>query len=622
VPAIVAGCSGSKNDTSAVTDSSSDTLLEPFTPPPLADIEAKAGWTDLPVVDAMDRLRERQAGEKPEVTVAEALALKNDSDANNAKIVSALGRLPEKPTDVNWDSTFTRHFPTDVKALNPILASSSEEFDMGSLMGVNLFSFDWNLKPFAVSQFVKSWQASSDQMIHKVVMRDDMTWSDGKPITAHDVEFSFRQIMNPKIQVPALRSGCDMIKAVIAYDDHTVLYFHKEKLATNIWNVNFSLMPKHIYESTIPGDTTLLSSPRHVELEENPVCGGMYTLSRRTRNQEIVLERRESYYMHNGKQVREKPYFKTVRFLIIQEPATALLALKKGDIDEMLLNPEFWMTQTNDDEFYAKNTKVRGTEWSYSYFGWNLKTPYFDDVRVRKAMSYAMDYDEMLNKLCYGLYEPCSGVFHPTAWMYPKGQITPYKQDLNQAEKLLEEAGWTDTDGDGIRDKEVNGKLVKFEFTMLTLPLPIAVNICSLMKENLAKIGVNCEIQRVERTVLQQRLMDKQYEAVIANWGTGADPSTMDNIFETGKERNWGSYSNKEVDRLFNEAEKAFSTEEQAKLYGQLDKQIWDDQPYTFLYYRSSFQAFNKQLRGYVFSPRGPFHYSPGFDSMWRASGN
>lgn len=594
--------------------------VEPFDPPPLADVEAKAGWIEMPVVDALKRLRELQAQEPPTATVVEALTLHNDSDEGNRKILGALGRLPGNDAEVDWDAVMSRHFLGDVKTMNPILASSTEEFDMSSLMAANLFGFDWDLKPFAVAEYVESWHTSGDRMIDKIVMRDDVTWSDGKPITAYDVQFTFETIMNPKINVPAMRSGTDKIRAVVAYDERTVLYFHKEPLATNIWNVNFSLIPQHVYESTIADDYTLVSSPRHVALEENPVCGGPYVLKSRVRNQEIVLERRESYYMHKGKQVRDKPYVKTMRFLIIQEPHTALLALKKGDLDEMIISPEQWTTQTNDADFYVNNTKVRDVEWVYFFFQWNLKTPLFNDLRVRQAMSYTMDYDEMLGKLCYGLYEPCAGIFHPKAWMFPQGRLTPYKQDLDKAEDLLDEAGWGDSDGDGIRDKQIDGRLVKFEFSLLTAPTPLATNVCTLMKENLEKIGILCNIQRLERTVLQQKLLDHEFEAAIGGWGTGADPSTIDNIWQTGEQRNFGYYSNPEVDRLLDEAEKTFGREKQAELYGKIDTLIYHDQPYTFLFYRSSFYAFNKQLRGYKMSPRGPYHYNPGILSVWRAA--
>ena len=300
------------------------------------------------------------------------------------------------------------------------------------------------------------------------MIRDDLVWSDGKPITAHDVEFSFKVIMSSTVPVPAVRSGTDQIRWIKAYDDHTLVFFHKDALATNIWNLNFPVIPKHIYEKSIAEDPTLQDSPYHVKLENDPVVGGPYRITRRIRGQEIVLTRREDYYMHNGRQVRDKPYFKEVRFRIIPDPTVALLALKKGEIDEMILRPEQWQTQTDSDDFYRLNTKAFGLEWVYFYFCWNTDTPFFSDARVRKAMSYSFNYREMLDKLLYGLYEPCNGVFHQTSpWAPAKGVLKPYKQDLDKAEELLDEAGWTDSDGDGVRDKMIGGRRVKFEFRII-----------------------------------------------------------------------------------------------------------------------------------------------------------
>ena len=215
-----------------------------------------------------------------------------------------------------------------------------EEGDLYALTGFGLFTFDWNLNAFADKGVVKSWESSADHMMDKVVMRDDLTWSDGRPLTAHDIVFSYETIMNPKVPVPAVRSGTDKIRAVVAYDDHTLVYFHKEPLASNVWNLNFPVIPKHIFEKSLPEDLTLAKSPYHQQQDENPVTGGPYTISRRVRGQEIVVERRESYYMYKGKQVRDKPYFKTVRMTVVQDPNVALLALKKGDLDELQIMPE------------------------------------------------------------------------------------------------------------------------------------------------------------------------------------------------------------------------------------------------------------------------------------------
>jgi peptide/nickel transport system substrate-binding protein len=191
-------------------------------------------------------------------------------------------------------------------------------------------------------------------------------------------------------------------------------------------------------------------------------------------------------------------------------------------------------------------------------------------------------------------------------------------QDLDKAEQLLEEAGWTDSDGDGIRDKRIDGRKVNFEFTILTVNKQDRVDICTLMKECLDQIQVKCDIKPLEFAVVIDNLHNKKFQAAFAGWGTGADPYTLENIFKTGEERNSGSYSNPKVDELFEAGMLEADREKRAKIYQQIALQLYEDQPYTWLFYQSSFYGFNKSLRGYKFSPRGPYHYGPGFDSIWK----
>jgi peptide/nickel transport system substrate-binding protein len=596
-------------------------LLEPFDPPPLAELEKNVEWTDSPVVDALARLRETKAAEPPLVTVQEALAMENNSAEANDKVVSALSELaPEDGKGVDWKAPLKRALLMDLSTTNPLLTSSIAESEINSLTSFGLFSFDWNMIPFAAAESVESWQTSKDHMMDKVVMRDDLVWSDGKPITAHDVAFSFKLIMSSAVPVPAMRTGTDEIRWVEAYDDHTLVYFHKAPLATNVFNLNFLVVPKHVFEESVATDPTMRNSDYHRNLERKPISGGRYEIARWRRGQEVLLKRRENYYMHEGREVREKPYFAEMRFRIIEDGNTRLLALKSGDIEESELDAEQWVTQATGNQFYRENTKVSGPEWKYMYIGWNLDTkrvPFFGDLRVRQAMAYAMNYKEMLDDLCYGLYTQCTGVSHPDSWMYPKDPAPPFYFDLDKAEDLLDEAGWVDSDGDGIRDKEIDGKLVPFEFSLLVSNKPDRIAICNLLRENLESIGVACSITPLEAAVFQERVFNKNFEAEMSGWASGADPSLERNIFGTGEGRNFGNYSNPEVDRLFDEAMKTFDRDKQAEIYGEIHNLIYADQPYLFLYDVNSFFGFNKKLRGYRFSPRGPFRYSPGIDSIW-----
>jgi peptide/nickel transport system substrate-binding protein len=601
----------------AVAVSAAERLLEPFDPPDLEELNARTTWLDRPTRDALAMLREAQAAEEPLASVAEALQLANDSPEHNAKILSALGRLPTED-EADFQASVVRHVTTDLNSTNPIMISSTAEFDVLGLTGFGLFSFDRRLEPFATSDTVETWQTSADGLLDKVVIRKDLVWSDGEPITAHDVAFTFQVIMDPRVPVPAVRSGTDQLRWVHAYDDHTIVFFHKEAFATNVWNINFPVIPRHVYEATWEDDPTLKDSPEHVALENAPISGGPYEIVERSRGQQILLRRRENWGVVDGQQVREEPFFEEIRFRIIEDPNTSLLALKGGDIDEMILNPEQWTTQTTGEDFYQRNTKATATEWVSFHFGWNIETPFFADRRVRRAMSYGFDHAEMLDKLCYGLYEPATGIFHSSSWMSPKRKLEPYRQDLDKAEALLDEAGWIDHDNDGIRDKELDGRLVPFEFSILTSQQPLSVAICTLLAQSLDRIGVRVNVRPLEPTVLQQLTLERKFEAYFGGWGAGTDPDTSENIWRTGAGRNFVNYSNPEVDRLYDEGRRELDRAKRAEKYARIQEILYDDQPYTWLYWRNSFYGFSKDLRGYVFSPRGPFHYSPGFGSLWK----
>ncbi len=597
---------------------------ERFQPPALAKLDASVEWVEQPVLNGRELLKQYWQNQPAvEVTIEDALELSNDSERANGQILDALGRPPANADEVDWNASIIRHATRDVNSFNPLMLSSMTDFDVHFLLGFGLFGFDWNLRPFASQDAVKSWHTSADRLYDKVILRDDLTWSDGQPVTAHDVVFSFQTIMNPNVPVPAMRSGTNQIRWIEAYDDHTLVFFHRESLATNVWNLNFSVIPKHVYENTVEDDPTLSNSEAHLALERSPITAGPYTLTKHIPNQEIVLTRRESWYLHQGKQVRPKPYLQTVRIRIVEDQAAALTELKSSDLDEMILNSEQWNRQTNGDDFYRRNTKVTATEWTTFSIFWNLKSPFFQDRKVRTVMAYALNHEKMLAETLQGLYQPAIGPFHRTSWMAPQELPTPYRQDLEKAAKLLDEAGWKDSDGDRIRDKQIAGRTIPFEFELICPPIEERLAVCRLLKQNLTELGIVCHVQPIEMPQLLSKLMNHRFHAGYGGWGSGTDPDTSENLYSAAaieNGRNYGNYSNPQIDRLFKAGKHEFNREKRAEIYRKIHQILWEDQPYLWLYDRNAFHAFSKELRGYHFSPRGPFHYDPGFFSLWKAA--
>lgn len=602
--------------------------IEQFDPPSREDLE-KVEWVKRPLLPSDAPLRQaKQDAPPPELTAAEALKLRNNSTEDNEKILTALSQLaPPDGEGVDYDARVVRHVTGDLGSTNPLFASTVTEAEYADMTSISPLAFDQNLDYFAPAETLVSWESSADGTMDRVVFRDDITWSDGKPFTAHDVAFTFQVVMtdHPELVIPAIKHEVERLKAVIAYDDHTVVYFHKEPNAIAYKNIQFPILPKHIYEKTFPRDPSMRQSDDHTRLEVQPVSCGPYILTSRKKNQEFVLKRREGYYMHEGRQVRPKPHFDEVRVKIIEDGNTALLALREGDIHIMELRAEQWGSQTDDQRFYKHNTKVYGTEWVEFHIMWNMTTPYFEDQRVRWAMTYAVDYEELLHVVFRGLYEQSVGNYHPTAWMFPEDGPEPIEQDIERAKALLDEAGWIDSDGDGFRDKEVeivvNGKKVRrripFEFQLMTYTTESGIQTATLIKENLDRLGIVCHVKPTEFAAMVDATLKKKFDACMGGWGAGTDPAMNENIFGTGATRNYVSFSNPEVDELFKQGRNEFDREKRAEIYGRIHQLLWDAQPYTWLFYRSGFYGFNKRLRGYNFSPRGPLSYSPGFSAIY-----
>lgn len=579
-----------------------------FVPPAATELD-RAVWIDRPVKDGLSVLRDELAGGGGGDEAA--LAGPNDSPAANARILTALARLPGAG-EADPEATLVRHLRVDPVSLNPILRGTPSDFEVVGLTEFRLFSFDRRLEPFATAETVVSWQTSADGLVDRVVLRDDLVWSDGAPITARDVAFSYAVIMDEELIVPSVRDGTDQLRAVEAYDERTVVFFHREPLSTNVWHLNFPVIPRHVHEAAWRDDPTFPAG----DPSALPVCGGPYRVAEWRRGEEVVLRRRDEWSTCNGVRVRDIPSFREIRFRIIEDSDAAFAALQAGTIDEMLLSPEQWRSAGGPGG--GRWIPVASPEWTATFFAWNIDTPLFADRRVRRAMTYAFDHGWMLRDLCSGFYDPATGPFHDGSWAAPRKRQAAARQDQQRAQQLLDDAGWIDSDNDGLRDRELDGRPVPFEFTMLVADQPLRIRTCERLREDLARIGVRMHVEIVDPSTLVDRTQARRFEAWHGSRGAAADPDATERHWTTGGAGNVVGYSNPLVDALYDAARREPDRTKRGEKYGRIQEYLWEDQPFTWLYWRNGLYGFSRDLRGIVFSPRGPYTYSPGTRSLWR----
>ena len=519
-----------------------------------------------------------------------------------------------KATEDDW---LIMTFDGSPKTVNGIMGSSHDESVVVTLLYDGPFTFDAKLEFKINDYFAESFTLSDDKKTWTLKLKPGLKWHDGAPFTAHDVVFSYDAIMDPQV-MSVQKQGTDDLESVTAVDDLTVKYVVKDPSPVSKWACNFVCIPKHLYEKGRKEDPTLKASPYYAELNRKGVGNGPYRLVEWKENDKLVFERWEEW-------PGPKPHYKRVIARIIPEQNVQLLTFEGGEVDEMELPAKFFAdAAVRSEKFKKVGYKALGQQWLYSYIGWNAdgSNPFFNDVRVRKAMTHSTNIKLMIEKLCYNLNPQCYGIWHPSAPMSSK-DIKLLDFDLDKAATLLDEAGWEVSDEDGWRYK--NG--TKFSFTlMIPQGTSVSLEVAAILQQDLKSLGVEMKTQVIEWATWQERSRKREFQANIAAWGTGAYPDTSSNMWhskylQTEGGRNYTGFKNARVDELFDKAITEFDEAKRMAMFAEIQKIIYDEQPYTFLWNRPVLWAFNRRIRGVTFSPRGVLTFDPAYFGWWTAKG-
>jgi peptide/nickel transport system substrate-binding protein len=325
--------------------------------------------------------------------------------------------------------------------------------------------------------------------------------------------------------------------------------------------------------------------------------------------QYIILKRYDDYH-------GRKAYLDRMIFKVVEDDAVALNMLKTGELDEMRVTQIQWEKQTVSPEFEARFNKYQYYYPQYNFITWNCRTDWFADRRVRLAMTLLFDRESINNKLYSGYARLVSGPFYINSWAYDK-TVKPHPFDPARARKLLDEAGWTDSDGDGVRDR--SGK--KFEFELAIVHgSNIAIQFAQLMQEECGKSGVRVSIRQIEASTFFDRVDKGEFDAAVLGWNLDLDPDVYD-TFHTSKTPpnglNQGAYSNAAVDSLLEAGRVEFDQEKRAAIYHRVHRIMHEDPPYTFVNAVPEKRPVAKKIHGVTISPKGPYDFWPGANYWW-----
>ena len=490
-----------------------------------------------------------------------------------------------------YGDTFIDVLTGNVSGLIPNIVSDSASFEVGGLMYNGLVTRDKDLN--FVGDLAESWSFSDDCRQLTFRLRPNVRWHDGRPFTAADVAFTYETMINPKTPT-AYREGFKVVESVETPDAQTVTVRYKQAYAKALDTWSFWMLPKHLLESFV-AEGKLREAPQNWK---TPVGTGPYRLSELKSGEKIVLVANKEYF-------EGRPYLSRVVYRIIPSQATIFLELKAKGLDAAGLTALQYKRQTDYPAFRKAYNKYRYPSNGYTYFGFNLRDPRFADRRVRQAFAHAINKTELIDGVILGLGREATGPYKPGTWPY-NPNVKRYPHDMAKARQLLAEAGWKDTDGDGILDKD--GK--PFAFELLTNQgNEERKKIAEITQASLRELGIAVDVRVLEwAAFLKEYIKKRRFEVIILGWGIGQDPDQYDvwHSTKTGPdELNHIGFQNPEVDALLEKGRSSCVQQERKQYYDRLQEVLAEEQPIIFLYFRDALPVVATRVHGIQESPNG-----------------
>ncbi|MCD6489532.1 MAG: peptide-binding protein [Thermodesulfobacterium sp.] len=477
----------------------------------------------------------------------------------------------------------------DASIFVPMIATDVMSHEVAGHIFLGVVKYAPDLK--IVGELAERFEISPDQKTIIFHLKKGVKWEDDVEVTAEDVYFGFKLITSSEVPSPYASEFLE-VKEFKIIDPYTfkVTYKRPFALALSSWG-NMVVLPKHILEGKS------LDYLRNV-FGRNPVGNGPFKLQRWKTQQEIVLKYNPLYY-------KGRSYLNYLIYRIIPDPSTLFMELKSGGIDWISLTPLQYLKLQREDRLKSEFNLYKYSSFSFSYIGYNLKHPFFKSKKVRKALCYAINKEEIIKGALLGQGIPAYGPYKPDTWFYNKSIEKTCPYNPQKALELLYEEGFK-KGKDGILKKD--GR--PFEFTLLVNQGNLARLLAAqIIQRQLLKIGIKVNIRVMEWTTLIHQFIDKRrFEAVILGWATGPDPDLYD-IFHSSRINppglNFISYCNPELDRLLEEGRYTLDKEKRKKIYYKVQEILAEDQPYTFLYIPMSLEAIHKRFRGIKPAPMG-----------------
>ncbi len=464
-------------------------------------------------------------------------------------------------------STLNLSMSSSPSRLNPILANDSASSEIADWLFNGLFKYD---KDGNITTEIASSYTFVTPTKLIVKLKPNVLWHDKERVTSKDVVFTYHKIIDPKV-FNSIKSNFKEVESVKALDELSVEIIYKKPYfkALETWMVG--LLPYHILKD----EKDLMTS----SFNKNPIGTGSYKLKEFKTAQDIELVANDDFF-------EGRPKIDKILYKFIPDSNTSFLYLKQKKLDIGGLTP-MQVKRQIDDGFKDSFEILSRPSFGFTYLGFNLENPKFKDIKVRQALSLAINRQELVDILFFGYGEVCNGPFMPDSFAYNE-EIKETKQNLQKAKELLKEAGYDEKNP------------LSFELITNT-GNDIRVNTAQILQYQLEKVGVIMKIRVMEwQAFLNTVVTPRKFETVLLGWSLALMPDAYP-LWHSNSAKLGGfnlvNYKNEKIDELIEKGSGTINKDELSVIYKEIFKIIANDLPYLFLYIPDSITAINKDIK-------------------------
>lgn len=501
--------------------------------------------------------------------------------------------LEDLPEEARYGGTAVIGSISDIPDINPLTSTETLASEMQQyVLFLPVIHYDENFQP--VPALARSWEVNEDTTLLTLHLRDDVYWHDGVKTTAYDLAYAYEKATDPETGFPntAFWTHYGEGAAVDSFTFTVEMRPHAEFM--DPWRT-FPAVPKHILDGTPSAQLR-----QHPFSTRTPLGNGPFRFVSRQDGQSWTFEANPDFPEELG----GRPYLDRLVYRSIPEPTTLLTELLTGRID-------FYTAPSNDQADAIRNDRntrlINYMDRSFVIIGWNQRRPPFDDQRVRRALSHAINRQGLVDAVLYGYGTLANSTVPPFFWQFDEEAGSDIDYNPEKALALFAEAGYT-RGPDGIL-RNTDGQPLRFTLNT-NQGNQVRADIATIVQADLRQVGVDMQIQILEWGTLLDKVNDprnRDFDAVLIGWRTEfrIDDSDLFLCDKIDEPYQWVGHCDPELDELIDQLPLITSREASLPLWHEYQRRVADAQPYTFIYFQERLHGVRNRLRNVHSDPRG-----------------